>query len=139
MAPVDSNSGDHVVPYAAYLKQIMQQGLLQGQLPAVTTNPNLLEAMARDFMPKNGFDYIRGGAGESATMDANRLAFRQWKLVPRVLTPTDPRDLSVTLFGKKYSEQTVPPASMHVGPIVTEHERLSSPYGPRRCPVSVPR
>ncbi|EQL02430.1 oxidoreductase [Ophiocordyceps sinensis CO18] len=101
MAPVDSNSGDHVVPYAAYLKQVMQQG--PAPPPAVTTNPNLLEAMARDVMPKNGFDYIRGGAGESATMDANRLAFRQWKLVPRVLTPTDPRDLSVTLFGKKYN------------------------------------
>ncbi|KAF4509276.1 hypothetical protein G6O67_005549 [Ophiocordyceps sinensis] len=35
-------------------------------------------------------------------MDANRLAFRQWKIVPRVLRPTSPRDLGVTLFGHKY-------------------------------------
>ena len=26
------------------------------------------------------FNYVSGGAGERATMDANRLAFRQWKV-----------------------------------------------------------
>ncbi|KJZ76655.1 hypothetical protein HIM_03991 [Hirsutella minnesotensis 3608] len=99
-----SNGGDDsdVVTYAAHLRDLMQQGILHGQLPAVTTNPNLLEDMAQRTMNKTGFDYIKGGAGESATMDANRLAFRQWKLIPRVLRPTNPRDLSVTLFGKKY-------------------------------------
>lgn len=32
-------------------------------------------------------------------MDANRLAFRQWKLIPRMLRPTTYRDLRTTLFG----------------------------------------
>jgi isopentenyl diphosphate isomerase/L-lactate dehydrogenase-like FMN-dependent dehydrogenase len=55
-------------------------------------------------MPKKGWEYIKGGAGEASTMDADRLAFRQWKIVPRVLTPTTPRDLSTTLFGEKYGK-----------------------------------
>ena len=53
-------------------------------------------------MAPGPFNYIYGGAGEAATMEANRLAFRQWKIIPRVLRPTVPRDLSVELFGKKY-------------------------------------
>lgn len=90
------------VPYAAHLRTILQKGLLMDQLPTVTTDPNKLEEQAKKMMSKKGFDYIRGGAGEAATMDANRLAFRQWKILPRVLKPTTPRDLSVTLFGTKY-------------------------------------
>ncbi|OAQ90924.1 FMN dependent dehydrogenase [Purpureocillium lilacinum] len=99
----DGNNDDgEVVPYAAYLREVMQKGILGGQLPLVTTNPNRLEEQAQKAMPTKGFDYIKGGAGESATMDANRLAFRQWKIIPRVLRPTNPRDLSVELFGHKY-------------------------------------
>lgn len=94
--------GDGPQPYAAYLRTVIQKGLLTGELPVVTTDPNRLEEQARKTMPKAGFDYILGGAGEAATMDANRLAFRQWKIIPRVLKPTTPRDLSVTLFGQKY-------------------------------------
>ena len=32
-------------------------------------------------------------------MDANRLAFRQWKIIPRMLRSTTHRDLRTTLFG----------------------------------------
>lgn len=94
--------GDGPQPYAAYLRTVIQKGLLAGELPVVTTDPNQLQEQARKAMPKAGFDYILGGAGEAATMDANRLAFRQWKIIPRVLKPTTPRNLSVTLFGQKY-------------------------------------
>lgn len=94
--------GEGPQPYAAYLRTVIRKGLLGGELPVVTTNPNLLEEQARLKMPKAGFDYIIGGAGESATMDANRLAFRQWKIVPRALKPTTPRDLGVTIFGQKF-------------------------------------
>lgn len=99
----DNDDGAEVAPYAAYLREVMQKGILGEQLPIVTTNPNLLEEQARKAMPKKGYDYIKGGAGESATMDSNRQAFRQWNIIPRVLKPTNPRDLSVTLFGQKYS------------------------------------
>lgn len=35
-------------------------------------------------------------------MDANRLAFRQWKMIPRMLRNTSKRDLRVNLFGIEY-------------------------------------
>jgi len=98
---------DSEVPYAGYLREILQRGILGEQLPAVTTNPNQLEEQAKAKMSTKGFDYIKGGAGESATMDSNRLAFRQWNIVPRVLKPTSPRDLSTTLFGQKYSTPVI--------------------------------
>ena len=97
-------SDDEEPTYAQYAKTVIEKGLIMGKLPTVTTDPNLLETQARQTMSKRGFQYIKGSAGEGSTMDANRLAFRQWKIVPRVLAPTTPRDLSVTLFGEKYGE-----------------------------------
>lgn len=103
---MSGSDDDERVPYAQYLRSILEKGLLLGSPPVVTTNPNSLEEQAKKVMPKKGWDYIKGGAGESSTMDADRLAFRQWKIVPRVLTPTTPRDLSTTLFGEKYGTPT---------------------------------
>jgi lactate 2-monooxygenase len=76
--------------------------MFKQRLPIVTTNPNDLEAQAKSMLKPTAFNYVAGGAGEKATMDANRLAFRQWKMVPRMLRRTTHRDLSITLFGEKY-------------------------------------
>ena len=46
----------------------------------MTTDPSKLKEQARKFLGTKAFNYVAGGAGESATMDANRLAFRQWKV-----------------------------------------------------------
>jgi isopentenyl diphosphate isomerase/L-lactate dehydrogenase-like FMN-dependent dehydrogenase len=81
--------------------------MFEQQLPIVTTNPNNLEDQAKSILKPTAFNYVAGGAGERATMDANRLAFRQWKMVPRMLRPTTHRDLCVTLFGEKYG--SLPP------------------------------
>lgn len=100
---MSDNDGDNAPePYSRYLRSVLEQGIVMGNLPKVTTDPNRLEEQARKAMDKVGFEYIRGSAGESATMVSNRLAFRAWKLVPRMLRPTGQRDMSVTLFGKKY-------------------------------------
>jgi isopentenyl diphosphate isomerase/L-lactate dehydrogenase-like FMN-dependent dehydrogenase len=89
--------------YADYLYSIYQNGILLNKLPSVTTNPNLLEPQARKAMKPEVFDYVHGGAGEMSTMDSNRLAFRQWKLIPRFMRGTKPHDLRVSLFGKTYA------------------------------------
>jgi lactate 2-monooxygenase len=91
-------------PYHTFQSEIYQKGVLAGEKPLVTTNPNQLEHDARKAMKPEAFNYVFGGAGEHATMEANRLAFRQWKIIPRFLRPTLPRDLTVTLFGKTYGE-----------------------------------
>ncbi|PHH73650.1 hypothetical protein CDD80_3655 [Ophiocordyceps camponoti-rufipedis] len=98
---------DKSTPYARYLRDLLEAGVNEGKLPIVPTDPNKLEETARKAMTVKGFNYIRGSAGEGATMDADRLGFRQWKIVPRVLRPTNPRNLSVTLFGKTYDSPVI--------------------------------
>ncbi|KAI0443596.1 glycolate oxidase [Xylaria telfairii] len=89
-------------PYGEYKVDVYKQGILQGILPAATTDPNELRLQAKKAMRLDAYDFLAGAAGESASVDANRLAFHQWKIVPRMMRPTVPRDLSVTLFGEKY-------------------------------------
>lgn len=104
MAASNKNQAESApaAPYAAYMRQVIEDGLLHKKPPIVTTDPNQLEEQAEKTMPKRGFQYIKGAAGESAAARSNRLAFQRWSIIPRVLVPTGLRDLSVTLFGKKY-------------------------------------
>ncbi|KAK4188352.1 hypothetical protein QBC35DRAFT_496505 [Podospora australis] len=88
--------------YGQYQIELYTRAIMTGQKPVVTTDPNKLEQAAKEAMTPEGFNYVLGGAGEQATVAANRLAFRQWRLIPRMLRPTLPRDLSVKLFGKTY-------------------------------------
>lgn len=66
--------------YGAYQVEIYTNGLLKNILPTVTTDPNKLEEQAKKALGSRSYNYVAGGAGERATMDANRLAFRQWKV-----------------------------------------------------------
>ncbi|KAH7066412.1 FMN-dependent dehydrogenase [Paraphoma chrysanthemicola] len=75
--------------------------MFNNKLKLVTTDPNKLEEQAKTFLKLESYNYVAGGAGERATMDSNRLAFRQWKLVPRMLRPAA-RNLKVELFGEIY-------------------------------------
>ncbi|KAI1260096.1 FMN-dependent dehydrogenase [Xylariaceae sp. FL1019] len=93
---------DDPPPYGEYQHDLYTQGILRGVLPVITTDPNKLRLEAKRLMKPEAFNYISGGSGEGSTMDANRLAFRQWKIVPRMLRPTAPRDLSIHLFGQRY-------------------------------------
>jgi lactate 2-monooxygenase len=90
--------------YGAFQNQLYAEGMMQGRLPIVTTDPNKLEEQAKSKLPPTAYNYVAGGAGERATMDANRLAFRQWKMVPRMLRLTTHRDLKIELFGEKYGQ-----------------------------------
>jgi lactate 2-monooxygenase len=108
----DGSNGEEKVPYGQYRFDLYARAMITGQKPIVTTDPNKLEQAAREAMAPEAFNYVFGGAGEQATMHANRLAFRQWKLIPRMLRPTMPRDLSVELFGKKYGEY-IPNKTVH--------------------------
>ncbi|KOS16679.1 putative lactate 2-monooxygenase [Escovopsis weberi] len=99
--PPDSDDGKPAA-YCLYIRTLVHDAVFVGTAPVVTADPNALQQQAEKMMNRAGYDYIRGGTGEGASLDANRRAFRQWQLIPRVLTPTNPRDLSVTLFGEKY-------------------------------------
>jgi lactate 2-monooxygenase len=89
-------------PFAAHQWQIYSKGMFEGLVPVVTTDPNALEAQAKQHLSAKSFAYVAGGAGAGLTMDANREAFKHVRLVPRMMRDTSKRDLSVTLFGTKY-------------------------------------
>ncbi|RAL63239.1 hypothetical protein DID88_004317 [Monilinia fructigena] len=100
--PQSVHGAAHERKYGAFQNEIYREGMFANNTPAVTTNPNKLEEQARSKLSATSYNYVAGGAGEGATMDANRLAFRQWKMVPRMLRPTTKRDLRVSLFGQEY-------------------------------------
>jgi hypothetical protein len=92
------------IPYGQYEFDLYGQALVNGKKPIITTDPNKLERAAQDAMSPESFGYVLGGAGEGLAIQNNRLAFRQWGLIPRMLRPTQPRNLSVQLFGKTYGK-----------------------------------
>ena len=108
--PQSTHGAPHERKYGAFQNQIYAAGMYENHLPKVTTDPNKLEAQAKDHLPLPAYNYVAGGAGEKATMDANRLAFRQWKMVPRMLRPTTKRDVTIELFGEKYGKLKYAPS-----------------------------
>ena len=52
-------------------------------------------------MAPEAFAYVAAGAGNEATLRANRAAFERWRIVPRMLRDVSERDTSVELFGRR--------------------------------------
>lgn len=90
---------DHPAHYGDYQRRIYAAGL-KGQRPALPLHIETLEAQARDILPPEAYWYVAGGSGE-ATAKANRQAFDDYRLIPRMLTDVSRRDLSVELFGRR--------------------------------------
>jgi isopentenyl diphosphate isomerase/L-lactate dehydrogenase-like FMN-dependent dehydrogenase len=68
-----------------------------GDLPVVAYER--LRERARQKMTQDAFDYVDGGAGGGATMNANRAAFDRWHIIPRMLRGVTRPDLSVEILG----------------------------------------
>jgi isopentenyl diphosphate isomerase/L-lactate dehydrogenase-like FMN-dependent dehydrogenase len=90
--------------------QIYRDGI-HGRRPRVPTDFATLERRARRKVRAIGWAYAAGGAGEGATMRANREAFERWKIVPRMLRDVSRRDIGVELFGRQI------PAPVLFGPV----------------------
>jgi lactate 2-monooxygenase len=82
-----------------------------GRRPRVPNDPAGLERAARRAMSGDAWAYVAGGAGDGATMRANRAAFDRWALVPRMLRDVSSRDLSVSVLGVRL------PAPLLLAPI----------------------
>ena len=74
---------------------------VSGQRPRIPLDARRLERAARRAMSRHAYAYIRAGAGNERTMYANRAAFDQWRIVPRMLRDVSERDTSVELFGRR--------------------------------------
>lgn len=73
-----------------------------GTRPLVPVLSEELERKAAARMSREAAAYIVGGAGGEATMRANRLAFENVELSPRVLRDVSSRDLSIELLGRRH-------------------------------------
>jgi lactate 2-monooxygenase len=97
-------------PFSGYAAEIYLRGLA-GETPALPTDPARLAEAARAVLEDGPFGYVAGGAGQGATMRANRAAFDRYGLVPRMLRDTTRRDWSTTVLG------TAMPAPLLLAPI----------------------
>src|SRR5882672_7392016 len=60
------------------------------------------EEPARRYLPRPMFGYVSGGAETNASLRANRAAFDEIELSPRVLVDVSARTAKATLFGRGY-------------------------------------
>src|SRR6266508_5696837 len=60
------------------------------------------EEPARRYLPRPMFGYVSGGAETNASLRANRAAFDEIELSPRVLVDVSARTAKTTLFGRGY-------------------------------------
>ena len=73
-----------------------------------------IEGEAAKVIPKGGFDYIAGGAGNEWTLHANHTAFDRCQIMPRVLTGVEHPDLRTQLLGFDLALPVmVPPMGAH--------------------------
>ena len=96
--------------FADYYREIYARGLA-GEQPALPVAVADLERSAVEAMEPRAANYVCAGAGSEDTMDANREAFRRWRIVPRMLRDVGKRDLTVTVLG------TEMPAPVLLAPI----------------------
>ncbi|MEV0677980.1 lactate 2-monooxygenase [Actinosynnema sp. NPDC050436] len=96
--------------FAGYQNEIYLQGLA-GSRPPFTTDPEGLEASARERLGPGPFWYVAGAAGGGATARANREAFDRWRIVPRMLTDATQRHLGTSVLG------TASPAPVLLAPV----------------------
>lgn len=90
-----SNFGD-------YQNDIYRQGLA-GVIPTLPMTYDDWESHAQQALPPSMLSYVAGGSGDEHTQRANVEAFKHWGLMPRMLAAATDRDLSVELWGRKWT------------------------------------
>ncbi len=88
-------------PYSNYEHEIYVAGMLGGRKPARPVDWRELERDAYAMLSRGPRGYIQGGAGRGHTIRANREAFDEWRIVPRMLKDVSDRSLERTVLGTK--------------------------------------
>src|SRR5699024_4052216 len=61
------------------------------------------ERLAREKLEDGPYYYVAGGAGSGQIMEDNLQAYKNYKIVQKMLNKVDDSDLTVDIFGKTYS------------------------------------
>ncbi|GAA2425609.1 alpha/beta fold hydrolase [Streptomyces macrosporus] len=110
-----ANGGDRAngTAPADLVREILVAGV-NGRRPPLSTDLTTLEETARTKLPPDAFAYVAGTAGSGATGRANRAAFEERRLVPRMLRGAVHRDLTVRLAGQRL------PAPVLLAPVAAQ-------------------
>jgi isopentenyl diphosphate isomerase/L-lactate dehydrogenase-like FMN-dependent dehydrogenase len=90
--------------------EIYLQGMA-GKVPEFPITYRQMERRAKKLLSAGAYGYVRGGAGEEKTVEANRRAFDRWKIVPRMFRDVGVRDMRTEILG------TEMPAPLMLAPI----------------------
>ncbi len=104
-------------PLESYQDEIYLTGLT-GAVPGLPTDLHRLEEAARAVMTPRAFDYVAGSAGSGDTAKENLLAFRRWRIVPRMLTDVSTPSYAARILG---TDLTVPFLLAPVGVLGIAH------------------
>lgn len=96
--------------YGQYQYEIYLEGM-SGKTPDFPFELAELERRFEADVDPIPRDYVSAGAGSEDTMRENLEAFRRWRIVPKMLTDVESRDLSTTVLG------TSMPAPVMLAPI----------------------
>jgi lactate 2-monooxygenase len=88
--------------FGAMQNEIYNAGL-KGVLPTFPVDFATLEKRAHEALGPSLTNYVAGGCGDEYTQDQNSAAFHHWGMVPRMMVDCSERDLSIELFGHRYS------------------------------------
>lgn len=88
--------------FGAMQNEIYNAGL-RGVLPTWPVDFATLEERAQEALGPSLTNYVAGGCGDEHTQDQNSAAFRHWGMVPRMMVDCSERDLSIELFGHRYT------------------------------------
>ncbi|KAG8915161.1 hypothetical protein FRC01_003763 [Tulasnella sp. 417] len=84
--------------YSLYQREVFLAGA-KGIAPPFSIEPSKLEVSAKQKLTGAAWSYVAATAGAGWTERANREAFYHWRIIPRALTDTCCRDLTVCIFG----------------------------------------
>ncbi|HEY5287771.1 MAG TPA: alpha-hydroxy-acid oxidizing protein [Solirubrobacteraceae bacterium] len=112
-------------PYSNYEHEIYLAGMLGGRKPARPLDWRELERDAYAMLSRGPRGYIQGGAGRGHTIRANREAFDEWRIVPRMLKDVSERSLERTVLGMRL------PAPVLLAPIGVQ--TVAHPEGELAC------
>ena len=90
-------------PHGEHRQQnVYASGMLADDPPEHPVQYERLERRAMKAMSDEAAAYVAGGAGTEDTIDENRRAFADWRIVPRMLRDVAERDLRVSLFDTEF-------------------------------------
>lgn len=97
---MNDKNKETAIPTLDRQREIYMNGL-SGDQPNLPVDYNELQVRAERALAPEAYAYIAGGAGHEHTMDNNREAFRQRRILPRMLNDVSERDTRITLFGRQ--------------------------------------